>query len=101
MGMTPGMSPLPNLKGRSLEAVLISAKDSGGMMRKTLTALVAAASLTLATGATAEDWPTRPLTMVNPFAAGGPHDVPARLFAAPLGETPRHASLPENAVGPA
>src|SRR5260370_39546941 len=100
MGMTPGMSPLPNLKGRSLEAVLISAKDSGGMMRKTLTALVAAASLTLATGATAEDWPTRPLTMVNPFAAGGPNDVPARLFAQRMGAILGQPIVLENLGGP-
>ena len=29
----------------------------------------------------AQEWPTRTLTMINPFAPGGPNDVPARLFA--------------------
>jgi tripartite-type tricarboxylate transporter receptor subunit TctC len=69
------------------------------MMRKTLTALVAAASLALATGANAEDWPTRPLTMVNPFAAGGPNDVPARLFAQRMGEILGQPIVLENVGG--
>lgn len=68
-------------------------------MRKTLTALVAAASLALATGANAEDWPTRPLTMVNPFAAGGPNDVPARLFAQRMGEILGQPIVLENVGG--
>jgi tripartite-type tricarboxylate transporter receptor subunit TctC len=44
------------------------------------------ASLAPATGAGAQEWPTRPLTMFNPFAAGGPNDVLARLFAQRMGE---------------
>ena len=68
-------------------------------MRKTLTALVAAASLALATGANAEVWPTRPLTMVNPFAAGGPNDVPARLFAQRMGEILGQPIVLENVGG--
>jgi tripartite-type tricarboxylate transporter receptor subunit TctC len=55
-------------------------------MRKVVAILAVAVSLALATGVRAEDWPTRPLTMVNPFAAGGPNDVPARLFAQRMGE---------------
>src|ERR1700738_1130166 len=69
------------------------------MMRKTLTALVAAASLALATGANAEDWPMRPLTMVTPFAAGGPNDVPARLFAQRMGEILGQPIVLENVGG--
>src|SRR6202790_3386878 len=69
------------------------------MMRKTLTALVAAASLALATGANAEVWPTRPLTMVNPCAAGGPNDVPARLFAQRMGEILGQPIVLENIGG--
>src|SRR5258708_27869161 len=34
----------------------------------------------------AQAWPTRALTMINPFAPGGPNDVPARLFAQRMGE---------------
>jgi tripartite-type tricarboxylate transporter receptor subunit TctC len=32
-------------------------------------------------GAMAQDWPTRPVTMVVPFAAGGAFDVVGRVFA--------------------
>ena len=68
-------------------------------MRKTLTALAVAASLALASSANAEDWPTRPLTMVNPFAAGGPNDVPARLFAQRMGEILGQPIVLENVGG--
>jgi tripartite-type tricarboxylate transporter receptor subunit TctC len=68
-------------------------------MRKTLTALVAAASLALASSVKAEEWPTRPLTMVNPFAAGGPNDVPARLFAQRIGEILGQSVILENIGG--
>jgi tripartite-type tricarboxylate transporter receptor subunit TctC len=43
-----------------------------------------------ATSAIAQSWPTRPLTMVVPFAAGGASDVIARIVAegmrSPLGQ---------------
>jgi tripartite-type tricarboxylate transporter receptor subunit TctC len=35
---------------------------------------------------TAQDWPARPLTMVVPFAAGGPTDVLGRILAAQLSD---------------
>ena len=34
----------------------------------------------------AQDWPTRPVTMVVPFAAGGPIDALARVLQPALGE---------------
>jgi tripartite-type tricarboxylate transporter receptor subunit TctC len=36
--------------------------------------------------ALAQDYPTRPVTMVIPFAAGGPTDVLGRVVAVRLGE---------------
>ncbi|SHJ86679.1 Tripartite-type tricarboxylate transporter, receptor component TctC [Bradyrhizobium lablabi] len=68
-------------------------------MRKALIALAAAASLMLAGAAHAEDWPTRPLTMINPFAAGGPNDVVARLFAQRMGEILGQSIVIENIGG--
>src|SRR5258705_1718311 len=65
-------------------------------MWKTITALVAVASLAVATGVKAEEWPTRPVTMINPFAAGGPNDVLARLFAQRMGEVLRQPIVLEN-----
>src|ERR1700709_234350 len=61
--------------------------------------LLAAAALTLASGVKAEEWPTRPLTMINPFAAGGPNDVLARLFAQRMGEILGQPIIIENVGG--
>jgi tripartite-type tricarboxylate transporter receptor subunit TctC len=68
-------------------------------MWKTVSALVAVASLAVATGVRAEEWPTRPVTMINPFAAGGPNDVLARLFAQRMGEILGQPIVLENVGG--
>jgi tripartite-type tricarboxylate transporter receptor subunit TctC len=68
-------------------------------MRKTFTALAVLASLASTAAAKAEDWPTRPLTMINPFAAGGPNDVLARLFAQRMGEILGQPVVIENIGG--
>lgn len=49
--------------------------------------------------AQATDWPTRPITMINPFAAGGPNDVLARLFAQRMGEVLGQSIVLENVGG--
>jgi tripartite-type tricarboxylate transporter receptor subunit TctC len=68
-------------------------------MWKAVTALVTVASLTVMTGAQAEGWPTHSLTMINPFAAGGPNDVMARLFAQRMGEILGQPIIVENVGG--
>src|SRR5690349_11196681 len=64
----------------------------------TLGAAATAAALLTAVSARAEDWPTRPVTMIVPFPAGGNVDVAARQVAkaAPDGYT-----LLLTATGPA
>jgi tripartite-type tricarboxylate transporter receptor subunit TctC len=61
--------------------------------------LVAVVALALPGVADAEDWPTRPLTMINPFAAGGPNDVMARLFAQRMDEILGQPIIVENVGG--
>src|ERR1700712_982018 len=56
-------------------------------------------SLSPLTGARGQDWPARPLTMINPFAAGGPNDVLARLFAQRMGEILGQSIIIENIGG--
>ena len=49
--------------------------------------VAALSGLVVAVGvAHASSWPTRPVTMVVPFAAGGPTDVVGRILAGRLGE---------------
>ena len=66
-------------------------------MRKVVSALVVA--LALSGAAHAGDWPTRTITMINPFAAGGPNDVVARLFAQRMGEILGQSVIIENVGG--
>lgn len=47
---------------------------------------VLAAGLVCCGGAASEDWPTRPVTMIVPYAPGGNIDQAARLFARELSE---------------
>jgi tripartite-type tricarboxylate transporter receptor subunit TctC len=68
-------------------------------MRLARFALLAAFYLGLIPAAQADDWPTHPLTMINPFAAGGPNDVVARLFAQKMGEVLGQPVIVENVAG--
>jgi len=52
-----------------------------------------------APGAAADDWPTRPLTIVVPFAAGGASDGSARVLAAGLSEVLGEQVIVENIGG--
>ena len=69
-------------------------------MPKRWTMMVVAGLLAAAVGlAHAESWPTRPITMVVPFAAGGPTDVVGRIMAARLGEILKQQVIVENVGG--
>ena len=68
-------------------------------MRKVLFACLTAACVFGGSPAHTQAWPTRALTMVNPFAPGGPNDVPARLFAQRMGEILGQSVIVENVGG--
>jgi tripartite-type tricarboxylate transporter receptor subunit TctC len=61
-----------------------------------LLAVALAASLQCAGPARAQDWPTRPVTMVVPFAAGGAFDVMGRVLTPRLSESLRQQVIVEN-----
>ena len=68
-------------------------------MLKATTVAALAAVLSLTGHVAADDWPSRPITMVVPFAAGGPLDVIARVMAPPLGDLLGKPMVVENVVG--
>jgi len=61
----------------------------------------ALAAAALARHAAAQSFPSRPIVMIVPFAAGGPVDTIARIVAAPMGRTLGQTVLVENVVGAA
>jgi tripartite-type tricarboxylate transporter receptor subunit TctC len=63
------------------------------------TAALALTVFASASFAHAQDWPVRPVTMVVPYAAGGPNDSQARILAARLGELLRQQVIIENVGG--
>ncbi|MGA7803074.1 Bug family tripartite tricarboxylate transporter substrate binding protein, partial [Bradyrhizobium sp.] len=68
-------------------------------MRKSVLLGLAALILSVAGPASADEWPAHTLTMINPFAPGGPNDVPARLFAQRMGEILGQSIIVENVGG--
>lgn len=72
------------------------------MMMRTTRRLLAAAALALpmlAGAAQAQNWPERPITMVIPFAPGGPTDVVGRLIAEAMGRDLGQNVLAQNVGG--
>src|SRR5215470_15465129 len=68
-------------------------------MKKPMIWAALAVALTFNSAARAEDWPDRPLTMVIPFAAGGPTDVLGRVLAQRMGEVLGQQVVVENVGG--
>jgi tripartite-type tricarboxylate transporter receptor subunit TctC len=68
------------------------------MLEKTIAAVLAGL-LTLAAPVCAQTWPTRPVSMVIPFAAGGPTDVLGRVMAQRMTEILGQQVVVENVGG--
>lgn len=64
-----------------------------------LRSVAAIALLGAAFGAQAQNYPTKTITMVVPFAAGGPTDTVARLVAQSMGATLKQQIIVENVGG--
>jgi Uncharacterized protein conserved in bacteria len=72
---------------------------TGAAMQRPWIAGVVAGLIAWAGAAGAQNWPTQPVTMVVPFAAGGPTDVVGRVIAARLGEILGQQVVVENVTG--
>jgi tripartite-type tricarboxylate transporter receptor subunit TctC len=70
-------------------------------MQRSLTSLALAAALIALTSsvASAQAWPSRPVTIVVPFGAGGSVDLPARRLAAELTQKIGQQVVVENRAG--
>jgi tripartite-type tricarboxylate transporter receptor subunit TctC len=91
-------------------AARASAREEGKMLTKRniiviagLLVVLAGVLVALALGAMkvaqADQWPTRPITMVVPFAAGGPTDVVGRILADRLSDALGQQVIVENIGG--
>lgn len=67
-------------------------------MKRILFAFAALAAL-WGGGASAQNYPTRPITMIVPFAAGGPTDIIARIVGEHMSKTLGQQIVIENVVG--
>lgn len=67
--------------------------------KRELIGLAAVATIALPAAAVAQDYPTKPVTFVVPFAAGGPTDTIARLVGEHLGRTLGQQIVIENVAG--
>jgi tripartite-type tricarboxylate transporter receptor subunit TctC len=69
-------------------------------MHRTLAQAGAAAALAfMSLACLAQDYPTRPVTLMVPFAAGGPTDTVARTLAQGMGKALKQPMVVENTVG--
>ena len=68
-------------------------------MRKAVLAAAVSAMVAGAGDARAQEWPTRPVTLVVPYAAGGPADLMARILTQRLSEILGTQVIVENVGG--
>src|SRR5947207_7468967 len=72
------------------------------MLRRTTLASLAAGAATLAAPATwAQAYPSKPITIIVPFAAGGPTDLMARIFGERMGRELGQQFIIDNTTGAA
>ena len=69
------------------------------MTRKPFRALALAAGCCLALACHAQEWPTKPVRVIVPFAPGGPVDIIARILGAKLADAFGQQFLVENRMG--
>ncbi len=68
-------------------------------MKQTLRIFAAVFTACLATGAAAQNYPTKPVTLIVPFAAGGPTDIVTRQLAQAMTKSMGGTVIVENKPG--
>ena len=68
-------------------------------MKRALTMMTLGVVTAMAVPASAQDFPERPVTVVNPYSAGGPADLISRTIAEPMGELLGQPVVVENRPG--
>lgn len=68
-------------------------------MKNLIKALIAAVATSICAIASAQNFPTKTVTMLIPFAAGGPTDVIGRVLAQSMSKTLGQTVIVENATG--
>src|SRR5439155_1430350 len=99
-GVTPNPEIAATLKlqhaRRGLSAV------GGTSMLKRLLAIACASSVAICAGATivvAQDFPSKPVSLMMPYAAGGPGDIVTRVVGQGMGKALGRQVLVENVAG--
>src|SRR5438132_11321063 len=94
-----GARCIDDLYRRHQHCILTISIRTRGMTAMRLARIATIASLVLAAHiapAAAQEWPARPVTLVVPYAAGGPVDTVARIVAARLSEILGQQIIVEN-----
>jgi tripartite-type tricarboxylate transporter receptor subunit TctC len=68
-------------------------------LKKSVFAIVAVVACGFVVAMAAQEWPTRPITLIVPFSPGGPADAPGRLLIARMAELLGQPIIMENADG--
>ena len=69
------------------------------LARRSILSLAASLLVAATVGAAAQDYPSRPITVVVPFSAGGPSDVVARIVTEHMAKTLGQSLVIENVGG--
>ncbi|NBS64115.1 MAG: tripartite tricarboxylate transporter substrate binding protein [Betaproteobacteria bacterium] len=72
---------------------------ASSIRRRLAAVALGAVALSSCGGVLAQDWPTRPVRLINPFTAGSAVDVVARLIAARLSQNVNVQFIVENRTG--
>jgi tripartite-type tricarboxylate transporter receptor subunit TctC len=105
-----GASILPKTHARNDQGLGFRATPNAGIVdlpasltwrsvMKKFSVCVALATLAFAGAASAQSYPTRPITMIVPYGAGGPVDVLARLLIEPMRQALGQPIVIENVTG--